>query len=334
MNSTGNSMRWVRRAAVTLGSSAVLVAAVGVAAHYLETSATLLVVLASAAPLLMMCGLAGLVTLAVARWWAGTAVAAVVLAAAAWTQLPLYTADRVDAAPSALTVLQANIFFGNADLEGIVAQVRSRDVDMLTVNELTDAAVSRLGAAGLDEELPFRYLRPTAELAGGTGIWSRYPLSEQTEHLGFALNMVSARVQPPGQRSFVAVAAHPLPPVPRTQTDTWSRELGQLQQILRGLRTGGDPVVVGGDFNATFDHSQYRALTGDGFRDAAEQSGAGMLRTYPADRWWPPVLAIDHVLVAGADVTGAEAVDLPGSDHRGVLAAVVLAPAGDQSDSD
>ena len=119
-------------------------------------------------------------------------------------------------------------------------------------------------AAGLDEELPFRYLRPM-ELGGGTGIWSRHPLSEETEHLGFVLNMVSARVQPPTGPSFVLVAAHPLPPVPRPQTDIWSRELGQVRGILRDLRAGGATVVVGADFNATFDHAQYRALIDDGF---------------------------------------------------------------------
>lgn len=326
-------MRWVRRAAVALGSLAVLVAAVGVGAHYLDTTVTTLVVLASAAPLLMACGVVGLAAFAAARQWAGAAVAAAVLAAAAWTQLPLYTADRVADAAAELTVMQANIFFGNDDLDGVVAQVRSRQVDVLTVNELTPGAVPALGAAGLDEELPFRYLRPM-ELGGGTGIWSRHPLSEEAEHLGFVLNMVSARVQPPTGPAFVLVAAHPLPPVPRPQTDIWSRELGQVRGILRDLRAGGAPVVVGADFNATFDHAQYRALIDDGFRDAAEQSGAGVLRTYPADRWWPPLLAIDHILVAGASATGAEAVELPGSDHRGVVATVAVHPAGGYSAPD
>ncbi|MFD4180124.1 endonuclease/exonuclease/phosphatase family protein [Rhodococcus sp. NPDC058514] len=327
-------MRWLTRALVVPAWLAVLAAAIGVAAHYLDSTATALVVLASFAPFLMACGVVGLLALAGTRRWVSAGIATVVLTAAAWTQLPLYVGDRaVDSAASDLTVMQANIFFGNSDLEGIVDQVRSGQVDVLTVNELTPAAVPQLGAAGLDEVLPFRYLRPM-ELGGGTGIWSRYPLAEETEHLGFVLNMLSARVQPPEERSFVVVAAHPLPPVPRPQTDTWASELGKVREILQRLRAGGKPVIVGADFNATYDHAQFRALIGDGYRDAAEQSGAGVLRTYPADRWWPPLLAIDHVLVSGVSAVSAEAVELPGSDHRGVVAEIDLRAPEDYSVSD
>ncbi|MFE3291254.1 endonuclease/exonuclease/phosphatase family protein [Rhodococcus sp. NPDC059234] len=317
----------VRRAVVVLGWLAVLAATVGVGVHYLDTTVTVLVVLASFAPLLMVCAAVGLLALAATRQWVGTVVAVLVLGVAAWTQLPLYVGDAPPEQGSALTVMQANIFFGNSDVEGVVAQVRSKQVDILTVDELTPGAVPRLGAAGLDEVLPYRYLRPT-ELGGGTGIWSRHPLSAQTEHMGFVMNMLSARVDPPGRPPFVVVAAHPLPPVPRQQTDIWAREMAQVRDILQGLRGGGEPVIVGADFNSTYDHAQFRALLGDGFRDAAEQSGAGALRTYPADRWWPPVLAIDHVLVAGGTATSAGIVELPGSDHRGVVATVAVPAAG------
>ncbi|WP_246097993.1 endonuclease/exonuclease/phosphatase family protein [Rhodococcus spelaei] len=308
---------------IVLGWLAVLSAAVGVGAHYLDTTATTLVVLASFAPVLMACAAAGLLALVSTRRWIGSVVAAAVLAVAVWTQLPLYVGDARPDGASDLTVMQANVYFGNSDMEGIVAQVKSRNVDILTVNELTPEAVPRLGEVGLDEVLPFRYLRPT-ELGGGTGIWSRHPISGQTEHMGFVMNMVSVRVIPPGQRPFVVVAAHPLPPVPRAQTGIWAREMVQVKDILQRLYQDAEPVIVGADFNSTYDNAQFRELLGDGYRDAAEQSGAGALRTYPADRWWPPVLAIDHVLVAGATATSAGVVDLPGSDHRGVVATVAV----------
>ncbi|SEL63400.1 endonuclease/exonuclease/phosphatase family protein [Rhodococcus maanshanensis] len=327
-------MRWVRWAATALGWAAVLAAAVGVLAHHLGSTITVLVVLASFAPFLMVCGVVGLVALACARRWVGTAVAAVVVVAAAWTQLPLYLGDRAQGGDPELTVMQANILFGQGDPEALVAQVRSRRVDVLTVNELTDGAIPRLGAAGLDEELPYRYLRPMEWGGGGTGIWSRHPITEETEHMGFVLNMVSVRVHEPEQRPFVAVAAHPLPPWPRPQTTTWSEEMGQVRDILQDLRGRGEPVIMGADLNATYDHAQFRALIGDGYSDAAEQSGAGVLRTYPADRWWPPVLGIDHILVTGAVAVNAEAVDLPGSDHRGVVAEIDLREPDDHSGSD
>jgi endonuclease/exonuclease/phosphatase (EEP) superfamily protein YafD len=327
-------MRWVRWTVTALGWAAVLAAAVGVLAHYLDSTATVLVVLASFAPFLMACGVVGLAALACTRHWAGTAVASVVVAAAAWTQLPLYLGDHASDGDPELTVMQANILLGQGDPEALVAQVHSRGVDVLTVNELTDGAIPQLGAAGLDAELPYRYLRPMVWGGGGTGIWSRHPISEETEHMGFVLNTVSVRVHKPEQRPFMMVAAHPLPPWPRPQTATWSQEMGQVRDILQGLRGRGEPVIMGADLNATYDHAQFRALIGDGYSDAAEQSGAGVLRTYPADRWWPPVLGIDHILVSGAVAVNAEAVDLPGSDHRGVVAEIDLNAGDGYSGSD
>ncbi len=80
--------------------------------------------------------------------------------------------------------------------------------------------------------------------------------------------------------------------------------------------------MVAGDFNATVDHAQFRALLTDGYHDAAEQCGAGYLASYPADRWLPPLIAIDHLLTKHATATSAATVALPGSDHRGILVGV------------
>ena len=83
------------------------------------------------------------------------------------------------------------------------------------------------------------------------------------------------------------------------------------------------PAIVGGDFNATYDHAQFRALLGR-FGDAAEQAGAGHLMTYPTDKWGFPIVGVDHILVAGGTATDVRTLDLPGSDHRALIATVVL----------
>ncbi|WP_328394480.1 endonuclease/exonuclease/phosphatase family protein [Nocardia sp. NBC_00416] len=103
----------------------------------------------------------------------------------------------------------------------------------------------------------------------------------------------------------------------------WADELSRLREILE-RSPQGRPVIAGGDFNATYDHSQFRALASGRFGDAAEQSGAGHLVTYPTDRWWPPVVGIDHILVAGGRAVAAETVGLPGADHRGLVARIRL----------
>ncbi|MFD4292527.1 endonuclease/exonuclease/phosphatase family protein [Rhodococcus sp. NPDC058505] len=316
----------IRWGALVVGWAAVAAAAAGVLAHVVPVTSAPIVVAAAAAPYLVSgIVLAVLVFLAV-RDRLGLAVATAVAAGAAWTQAPLYVHDAGSGAnpERGLTVLQANIEFGKADPESVVAQVRSRGVDLMTVNELTVTAMDGLTASGLDELLPYRYVRPAASGADGTGIWSRYPLSEQVQHPGFAMAALSARATLPGGDSLTVLAAHPVPPWPRHQTPIWADELDRLHGILDGLRTDADTVVMAADFNATWDHAQFRALLGDGVRDAAEQAGSGVLRSYPADRWLPPLLSIDRILVAGARATDVGVVDLPGSDHRGVLARIMV----------
>ena len=79
--------------------------------------------------------------------------------------------------------------------------------------------------------------------------------------------------------------------------------------------------MLAGDFNATFDHAEFRRLLGRGYRDAAEQAGVALRPTWRVGRTLPPTVAIDHVLAdRRIRVVSARSVAIPGSDHRGVLA--------------
>lgn len=77
------------------------------------------------------------------------------------------------------------------------------------------------------------------------------------------------------------------------------------------------PVLVAGDFNAVREHEPVRRLLeSSGLTSAVEQAGAGWVPTYPADRWFPPALAIDHVLVGpGLEAVGVETVRIGGYAH-------------------
>ena len=47
--------------------------------------------------------------------------------------------------------------------------------------------------------------------------------------------------------------------------------------------------------------------------------------TKPSNRWFPPLIAIDHVLTGGGAVTTkVETVGIAGSDHRAVLARAAI----------
>jgi endonuclease/exonuclease/phosphatase (EEP) superfamily protein YafD len=82
--------------------------------------------------------------------------------------------------------------------------------------------------------------------------------------------------------------------------------------------------MVGGDLNATAAMREFQRLLRDGYHDAAEQAGAGLTRTHPADIVVPPVFAVDHILTRGCTATSVHAVSVPGSDHRALVSDIVV----------
>ncbi|MFI8566706.1 endonuclease/exonuclease/phosphatase family protein [Rhodococcus sp. NPDC078407] len=317
-----------------------VVAVVGIAAHLLDSRGQGMLVAAALAHVLMLAAVPGTVLATAAFGWWGLAAGAAVLASAAATQISLHVSgihgprkngprkngprksnsrDTTDG--PTLTVLHANIWLGLADQDAVIALVEKHRPDALTLVELTPEADAGL-RPGLSELLPYAYVSAAAGGAG-TGIYSRFPLVDEQRHDGFVTELLSARVEMPGRPLVFAV--HPVPPWPR-EPSGWVRELGLLRQLLAKIPVEDGPVVVAGDFNATQDHRRYRDMQDGRFVDAAVATGAGMLRTYPAHTWHPPVIAIDHVLVAGMAVRSVEAVTIPGSDHRGILARLAFDP--------
>jgi hypothetical protein len=65
------------------------------------------------------------------------------------------------------------------------------------------------------------------------------------------------------------------------------------------------------------DNLEFRRLLRGGYRDAAEQAGAGLTRTHPADvPLLPPVFAVDHILTRECAATFVRTLTIPGSDWR------------------
>ncbi|WP_227996384.1 endonuclease/exonuclease/phosphatase family protein [Nocardia australiensis] len=290
------------------------------ALYFSRSSARVLVLAASGAPYLMCCALVGAVAFAAMRRWIGAGVAIVVVAAAVWAQAPLYVGRSGDDGGHEVMVMQANLLFDGADPQVLVDEVRVRKVAVLTVNELTPVAVEGLRRAGLDQVLPYRHLSP-GRTATGTGIWSSYPLSETVEYDGFVLNQLSATATIPDIGPVTVYAFHPVPPVYGTRV--WADELSRLREILE-RSPASRPAIVGGDFNATYDHAQFRTMLSGRFGDAVEQAGAGHLVTYPTDKPWPPLVGIDHILIAGGHARAADTVGLTGADHRALVARLDL----------
>jgi endonuclease/exonuclease/phosphatase family metal-dependent hydrolase len=219
-----------------------------------------------------------------------------------------------------LRLLTVNVQGGRADPAAVLRAVRSHEVDVLAVQELTPRMVSRLAAAGLEELLPFSHLDPRPG-SPGTGLWARWPLTPLPPVPGLTAAAPRARIDPLGGRPVTLTAVHPLAPT-RGHGAIWQRELAVIRQTLAAV---DEPQVVAGDFNASRDHGPFRKLLDAGFRDCAD---AGQSRSWPGFTWPAsgralPVMRLDHVLVSRtATVRMARAIRIPRTDHHGVLAAI------------
>ena len=279
--------------------------------------------LAALAPLGIAPAVAAVALAAVSSWWLALLLAVPALILVAWQCPPLRRgpgAGRGTSAPGpVLRVLTLNVKGGAADADAITAAVAALEVDIFVVQELTAGLVRRLALSGLDDVLPQSHLDPR-EGSRGTGIWSRWPLTPLTPVAGVRAATPRARIDPPGGLPVTVTAVHPVAPV-ADQEHRWQRELGLIQAALAGT-TG--PQLAAGDFNATRDHRAFRTLLRSGFVDCADaarqRTWPGL--TWPADRRFPPLMRLDHVLASrgGVLVHEARTVRLPGTDHLGVLA--------------
>lgn len=313
-----------RRLLTVPGVIGLLVAVVGLIAHFRTPRSTTTLAISAISPYLVIGSIGALVCFAIARGvvgWVGLGSAVVLICCYALIQGPLYRASAVPAGGHDVVIMTANLRLGRADPAAILAAVRSRHVDLLMLEELTPDEVAGLVSAGLDRELPHSVVEPRNN-AGGTGLWSRYPLSAADTHHDFSFAFITARVAVPGAaRRPTVVALHMAGPYPMPHF--WTRDIAHLPSVLHSIPADA-PVLVGGDFNATTDMTQFRRLLHGGYADAVDQAGAGYLPTFPNNRIYPPVIAIDHVLTRDATAMQACTLSLAGSDHRALLATVRL----------
>lgn len=313
----------VKFAGTSLGLLAVGVAGIGGVARYLDVSNHALLIAAALAPYLMLAAPVALLAFLLTRQWilaGGTAILTVALLS---TQASLFLRNAQPGIDGAtLRVLTANIYLGEADPHQLTELATER-ADIVAVQELTADAVANLHAAGLDQVFPYHVLAPRPG-ASGTGLWSRLPITGSTSLPGHDHSIVVAHIRVPHVAGDQTVFAAHLPGPYPAPVDQWNRELGALPHELREA-AGSGCVVVAGDFNSTLDMRAFRRLLDGGYRDAADQTGAGITATYPADHAYvPPLVAIDHVLTQRCTATSVDVVELPGSDHRGLVVNITI----------
>jgi endonuclease/exonuclease/phosphatase (EEP) superfamily protein YafD len=271
-----------------------------------------------------------------------TAVAVFVVAGGAiavgvYWQLPSGAArDATASKPTAATtsgmpvrLMTLNAELGQADAAEALNQVSRHQVDVLVVEELTPELVARLRSAGIDRLLRYSDLRPQPG-AAGTGVWSRWGIIPGGVLPSQGFEMPAANVVLPaspngtgvsGQRLLKVTAVHAMSPI-RYQIPIWRRDLSMIAAVA--AHRDSFPTIYAGDFNASRDHAEFRAILNTGLIDAADAvSGAPWTSfTWPADKPGPAFTRLDHVLVTPGTIAVRKVtvITVAGTDHHGVIA--------------
>jgi endonuclease/exonuclease/phosphatase (EEP) superfamily protein YafD len=229
-----------------------------------------------------------------------------------------------------LTAMNINSEFGQADAAEIVRLVREKGVGLLTIQEHSQALEDRLAAAGLSTLLPNRISDPTDDGAG-SAVYSAHRMDAVGVLPGtpFQMPIVRLTMDGPDARAVLDVAnVHALPPVD-VRVDQWRSDLAALGTLA--ARPGNRLLI--GDFNATYDHAEFRAVL-DGGPDGRKMVDVGMAAGMRLVPTWPmegprlPGITIDHLVTSpGIAGSGYAVQRVPGTDHAAVLATLSV-PAG------
>lgn len=230
-----------------------------------------------------------------------------------------------------LTAMSINSEYGQADAASIVRLVKDNSVGLLAIQEHTRALEERLTAEGLDLVLPHRVSDPTDD-AAGSAVYSSYPLEPVGLIPDTPFRMPTVRLTAADGAATAVLevtSVHTLPPVD-VRVDQWRSD---LRAIARLAERPGNRLLIG-DFNATYDHAEFRELLatggpdGPGLVDVGTASGSRLTPTWPMDGSLLPGIAIDHLVTTpGISSTGYQVRYLPGTDHAAVLASLAI-PAG------
>ncbi len=229
-----------------------------------------------------------------------------------------------------MRLMSMNVHVHNRDAGSVLASVRRANPDVLILQEYTTAMDVPL-REGLAGEYLYQ-LRKPRENSDGWAVYSRRALlapidtalrlHESKRQARFAVRI--------GNKEVIIYALHLTCPKSMEQIGSNRAETAHLLELLAAERK---PVILAGDFNFTESTANAAALRAAGLRNTHDLAGAGRGSTWRhralgfAHRL--PGLRIDHVFIGPQlTCTNSRVLDMPGSDHRPIIADIAMAAPG------
>jgi endonuclease/exonuclease/phosphatase (EEP) superfamily protein YafD len=122
-------------------------------------------------------------------------------------------------------------------------------------------------------------------------------------------------------------APHAIKPFP----SAWVRRRQAIMLERFVAENPSDARLVVGDYNATPHWPLYKRMArlfSDGAIHAAQREGRSVEATWGPTPSSPRLLRIDHAMVRGLDVEGFRVIEIPGSDHSGLVFDCAPGPRG------
>ena len=227
-----------------------------------------------------------------------------------------------------LIVVSVNLRCDEPALIELVPVLVREQPDIVVFQDFSQEAWDHLQGTSWSQMLPYHWIEPKDQplAAGadpcGTMVFASTPVT------------LASSADDPQPVFDVELASGTLTVVPASLptlsdgVEPWLQGFVLLSEAITAHETiAGAPaevssMLVVGDFNATREHLPMRQLVAEhGLVDAAERAGAGWLPTFPANRRYPPLVAIDHILMSpGLSASEVTAFSVRYGAHRVLVA--------------
>jgi endonuclease/exonuclease/phosphatase (EEP) superfamily protein YafD len=257
---------------------------------------------------------------AVARRWLLVGLCLVVVVAhACWVAPELFDTKPIPRGTH-VRVATANLYEDNNRRGQLGPALLAVGADVLVLEELTPSILDRLRSEGLVAAYRYRFLLPDRS-PQGIGLFSKYPIADPTAvPLGPATGLHVTLVVAGARIDFWGLHTHA--PLRGEGRGLWDAEFREFRATVA---PGNGTTIVAGDFNATMQFPTLRSFARHAHLVEANQArGQGLASTWPANKPFPPLLRLDHVFVRHLGVSNVSEFHVPGSDHRGIVAGIVV----------
>ncbi len=242
-----------------------------------------------------------------------------------WPALGTAKAQAAGDAMATYRLLQANLRFDNQTPEEFIRLLGETKPDIATIEEIPDMWAQRLKT--VSAMYPHQLICPGRDRIGGVAIISRRPFSQNGITYCDGDGAVAVQSVDIGGQTVTVSAMHLEWPWPKMQP----QQLVWLEPVFQSIKDAGNPVLIGGDMNATpWSAAAVRIADATGTCVLPQVWGTWMLQGYSKSLAPWVGLPIDNILSSnGVTLQSAITQRAIGSDHRPILIEFTLEPATD-----